>query len=788
MMSISPRTRIICATAALACLLMAPMAFAEPVATAQQADSGLYIVRFSEDSLAMYRGGVAGLAPTNARSLGARKLDARSPASRAYLDFLAQRQTVHLDTIEQHLGRAVEVRHYYRAVLNGVAARIDASEAAAVAQLPGVLSVTKDEVHSLDTDTGPAFIGAPAIWDGIATAGLMGSKGEGVVLGILDGGLNQTHPSFSDSPSDGHTYINPFGSGTFSGWCDPGHPNFDAAYACNDKRIGGWDYADASWGDEADGPGDNGGHGSHTASTAGGNTLDSPAVSGVAPHASIINFDVCGLAGMCFTSDSIAATNQAVMDGVDVINFSIGGGGNPWGDADSGFLDAVTAGVFVAASSGNGGPGPGTTGHRGPWVTTVGNSTHDRVNNENDLTSMSGGTSPPADVDGASLTGGYGPAPIVYAGDFANGDVDPEQCLNPFPPGTWTSGEIVLCDRGTIARVLKCQNVRDGGAAGCVLANVSGGAATIVGDAHVIPSTHIGDVDGDAVRAWLASGSGHMATITDSALVTDPAVGDIMAGSSSRGPTTINVIKPDLTNPGSNIFAAVNADAIPGFTGPPFGFLSGTSMSSPHVAGSAALLIAVHPSWTPMQVRSALMMTADTTVFKENGSTDADPFDYGGGRVDLTKAAETGLVMDETGANFLAANPATGGDPRTLNIPSFQDSACDGTCGFSRTLTKTTFGAGSSWTTGTTDPTAGINLTAALVDTGATVELQVTIDVVDDTPTGFVFGEVQLFADNPDLPDLHIPVAIIPTGTSSLIFADGFEGGDAMLWSGSLGL
>jgi len=785
-MSISPRTRILCAMVALVGLLLAPVTFADPQTSAEQADSGLYIIRFSEQSLAMYSGGVEGLASTNARSLGARKLNAGSPASVAYLDFLAARQTLHLDAIEQSLGRAVEVRHFYRAVLNGVAARIDASEAAVVAQLPGVISVTKDRAFGLDTDAGPAFIGAPAIWDGIATAGLMGSKGEDVVLGSLDGGLNQGHPSFSDSPSDAYVYTNPFGAGTFSGWCDPGHPSFSPTYDCNDKRIGGWDYADASWGDEADGPGDNGGHGSHTASTAAGNSLDSPAISGVAPHASIVNFDICGLAGSCFVSDSIAATNQAVIDGVDAINFSIGGGGAPWNDADSGFLDAVTAGVFVAASSGNGGPGAGSTGHHGPWVMTVGNSTHDRVNNENDLVDMAGGGAPPADMGGASLTTGYGPAPVVYAGDFTNGDVDPEQCLTAFPGGTWSSGEIVVCDRGAIARVLKCQNVRDGGASGCILANVTGGAATIVGDAHVIPAIHVLVADGDALRTWLAGGAGHMATITGSALVTDPAVGDIMAASSSRGPTGINVIKPDVTNPGSAVYAAVNADSIPGFTGPPFGFLTGTSMSSPHTAGAAMLLISVHPTWTPMMVKSALMMTADTTVFKENGTTDADAFDYGAGRVDLTKAAETGLVMDETGANFLAANPATGGDPRTLNIASYQDGACDGTCGFSRVLTKTTFGAGATWTTGTTDP-AGINFTATAIDNGGTVDLHVTIDVSDATPTGFLFGEVQLFAADPALPDLHLPVAIIPSSTSTLIFEDGFESGDAGLWSGSLG-
>ena len=121
------------------------------------------------------------------------------------------------------------------------------------------------------------------------------------------------------------------------------------------------------------------------------------------------------------------------------------------------------------------------------------------------LTDMTGGTGAPSDMTGASRTTGYGPATIVYAQDYSNGDPDPEQCLNPFPAGTWTSGEIVLCDRGTIARVLKCANVAAGGAAGCVLANVTGGTATIVPDPHVIPATHIAAADGDVLRAWLNS-------------------------------------------------------------------------------------------------------------------------------------------------------------------------------------------------------------------------------------------------------------------------------------------
>ncbi len=748
-------------------------------------DTGLYIIHFNEPSLARYQGGIADLEATNIRVRGERKLDAKNEASVAYLDFLDQRQRQYVDDMEAALGRTVEVRYWYQAAINGVAAKIDEEEIHAIAALPGVKSVYRDQAFPMDTDVGPTWISADAIWDGTGTGGLPGTKGAGIVVGILDGGTNMDHPSYSDSPADGHTFVNPNGSGTFLGWCDPGHPSFSPTFLCNDKLIGGWDYADASWGNESDGPEDNGGHGSHTSSTAAGNTLVDPAISGVAPHANVIGYDVCGATGSCFTSDSIMATNQAILDGVDVINFSIGGGGSPWNDADSGFLDAVAAGIFVSASAGNSGPVAGSTGHIGPWVTTVGMSTHDRVNIVNNLESMTGGSSPPGDLSGASRTGGYGPAPIVYAGDFSNGDPNPDQCLNPFPGGTW-SGEIVVCDRGGIARVMKCQNVFDGGAGGCVLANIAGGAATVVADPHILPSIHMDQASGDQVKAWLASGSGHMATISDGVLVRDPSVADIMSAGSSRGPASINVIKPNVTNPGVSIFAAVNNASVPGFNGPPFGLLSGTSMSSPHTAGCGALLMALHPSWTPMEIQSALMSTADTTVFKENGSTPADPFDMGGGRVDMSRAGRAGVVLDETEANFDAANPGLGGDPRTLNVASMQDNNCNGTCNFTRTLRKTTHGAGVSWTVSVDNP-MGVNIGVSLTDNGADITMDVAIDVLDGSlPAAFTFGAITLVSDDPDVPDARFPVAIVPTGVStSMIFSDGFESGDVTAWTSS---
>ncbi len=271
---------------------------------------------------------------------------------------------------------------------------------------------------------------------------------------------------------------------------------------------------------EVIGPEDDNGHGSHTASTTAGNTVDAgmvaptvtltKTISGVAPHANIIAYDVCyyspdDATGLCPNSSSLAAANQALADGVDVINYSIGGGNTPYSDAvEMAFLDLFSAGVFVSTSAGNSGPGPDTTGHRSPWVSTSAAATHDRII-WNYLVDMQGGV-PPVDMTGKGFTAGYGPAPIVHAKNYqvlpATAE-DARLCApGSFPPGTF-NGEIVVCDRGIYARVDKAQAVADGGAGGYVLANVAANGEDLSGDAYAIPGVHLGFTAGEELRLWL---------------------------------------------------------------------------------------------------------------------------------------------------------------------------------------------------------------------------------------------------------------------------------------------
>jgi subtilisin family serine protease len=764
-------------------VVVAALALLLATGASSSPDRSLHVVLLDGQPLAAYEGGVAGLDATDPEVTGQARLDVDSPASQAYLAYVSSQHDEFLAQAGAALGRRLAASFRYDAVLNGVAVELSASEAAAVAGMPGVERVVADFSRKLLTDAGPSWIGAPAIWDGSGTGGLPGTKGEGVVVGVIDTGVNHDQPSFADpGPVDGFDHTNP--KGRFFGACDP----LTGAPFCNDKLIGFHDFTGTT-------PEDTNGHGSHTASTSAGNVLNAQMfaptltlerqISGVAPHASLITYKAC--VTDCPITSILASINQATLDEVDVINYSIGGDStDPWSDMSAvAFRNARNAGVFVSTSAGNTGPGAATMGSPAdaPWVMAVGASTHNR-DFPNSLVDISGGGSaPPADMRGKGVTTGYGPAPIVYAGDFGSplcgeGPAAPmgEAAINPFPPGTF-HGEIVVCDRGTYGRVEKGQNVMEGGAGGYVLANDELNGDSLVGDPHALPGVHISYSDGLVLKAWLASGSGHTATITGMSTDESFANGDVMASFSSRGPnpSVPDVIKPDITAPGVDVLAAFNT--VDPTAPTEFGIISGTSMSSPHNAGAAALLRALHPDWTPDEVRSAMVTTGFTTlpgtgdevhgVLKEDGETAADPFDMGGGRVDLRSAGRAGLVFDETASNYEAADPATGGDPGSLNLPTLGDADCAGTCSWTRVVRSSLTDTTVTWSAAAAAP-PGLGLTiepsSFSLAPGATQTLTITADVKALEANGWRFGQVVLVPDVTSLPESHLTVAVNRTG------------------------
>jgi subtilisin family serine protease len=642
-------------------------------------DSKLYIVQMIQQPVVAYKGGIPGFKATAPKKN--QKIDPNSADVVKYADYLKGRH-------DEALGKVGGARKAYSYVysFNGFAAELSLSQVAAMRSVEGVVAVSKDELNYLDTSSTPDFLGLTApngLW---AQLGGVGSAGEDVIIGIVDGGIWPEHPSFSDrTGTNGNgTQDGKLSYQQIPGWhgrCVPGE-EFNASN-CNQKLIGA-QYFNAGWGGNAgidaqlpweyNSPRDFGGHGTHTASTAGGNN-GVPAtgaasvfgsISGIAPRARIAAYKVCwetGAGGSCFTTDSVAAIDQAVADGVDVINFSISGSQTNFRDpVEIAFLFAADAGVFVAVSAGNSGPTTSTVAHPGPWLTTVAAGTHNR-DGQGSVTLGNGVT-----YFGASVATPVGPAPFIDSTAAGLPGADPTAlalCFAaednggvPVLDPAKVAGKIVLCDRGVTARVNKSLAVMEAGGVGMVLVNTS--VNSINADFHFVPTVHLQSTDRAAVKAYAAT-SGATATINQSTIVYN-APAPFTASFSSRGPLRAgggDLLKPDVIAPGQDILAAV---APPGNSGREFDLYSGTSMSSPHVAGLAALLKDLHPDWSPMAIKSALMTSAYDVLDGGTPAPNTNPvliFRQGAGHVQPNSAANPGLVYDSNFNDWLAFICAT---------------------------------------------------------------------------------------------------------------------------------
>ncbi len=574
---------------------------------------------------------------------------------------------------EENIDGSEKIQGYTNA-LNGFSATLTHEEAERLAANPKVAKVVPDELRQLDTDSSVSYLGLTSR-GGAWQAGI---TGEGVVVGVIDSGIWPEHPSFADdgsypAPPDvlddsersacefGNTAVNPE----------------DAPFTCNNKLIGARQMLDTyralvgSSPGEFDSARDDNGHGTHTASTAAGNfdidaeiyDSDLGAVSGIAPRAHLIAYKGLGDLGG-FTSDLVSAIDQAVADGVDVINYSIGGGPGIDGADSIAFLFAADAGVYVATSAGNSGDGASTIGGPGdaPWITTVAASTQHRfwagtaVLSDGASSGGSGGHGwfkwwrhwndrDVMRITGASITPGTGRHKLeMIDAEFAGGDLCIPGSLDPALVG----GKVVLCRRGAIARAAKSQAVMQAGGAGMIMYNNSD-VDNLFTDNHWVPSVHMDFSDGIVVKQYIADHDDARVKITDTAddihIDYDPSITIF----SSRGPnpSSFDVIKPDITAPGLQIVAGHTPVPIPGSTPPGelFQAISGTSMSSPHVAGLFALLKQAHPGWSAAAARSALMTTAYPHVLDNDRVSPADVFDTGSGHVNPGR-------VDKRGSSF----------------------------------------------------------------------------------------------------------------------------------------
>jgi subtilisin family serine protease len=719
------------------------------------------VVKLDYDSLAAYRGQIKGL-PATSPSVTRRKLNLRSDAARRYQGFVQGVERRFLDALRARVPDA-RAGTRLRTTYGGVALTVPGNQVAQLLKLPGAVAVQRDGLEHPLTDSSPAFIGAPTIYDQLGETA--DDAGKGVIVGVLDTGAWPEHPSYVDHgnlpapppKADGTPRTCDFGDNPLTPANDP--------FVCQHKLISGQPFLDtynAVIGDEPfpDSARDSDGHGTHTSTTAAGGPvahadplgIDRGAIHGIAPGAHVAVYKVCGPQG-CFDSDSVAAVAQAILDGVRSINFSISGGVDPYTDAvELAFLDAYAAGIVVSASAGNEGPDAGTVNHNSPWVLTVAASTQRRTF-RSAITLTGGGAS--LQVSGASITSGIAtPTPVVRASDPPYSD---PLCLTPAPAGTFT-GKIVACERGP-NRVLKGFNVRAGGAVGMILYNSF--PFDLFTDNHWIPTVQLDKPEADQLLAFLDAHPGTTASWPQGEKTTWQ--GDRVTFFSSRGPGT-DWLKPDITAPGNQILAGNTPAPNPAepVLGPPgnlYQVISGTSMSSPHAAGSAALVAALHPSWTPGQIKSALETTAKTAgVTKSDGTTAADPFDVGGGRVDLTRAGDPGLTFDETAADYTAA-AGTPMERIDLNTPSVNAPTMPGVISTTRTARNVsdrilTYTASAQSPAGTS-----ISVSPRLFVLGP--GRQVTLDIrisAPAAPEGQYFGRINLNqVAGPR--DLHLPVA-----------------------------
>jgi hypothetical protein len=280
--------------------------------------------------------------------------------------------------------------------------------------------------------------------------------------------------------------------------------------------------------------------------------------------------------------------------------------------------------------------------------------------------------------------------------------------------------------------------------------------ADVETDNHWLPTVHL--ADGTQFTAFMTGHTGVTATFTAGQKSTGKA--DVMAAFSSRGPGGFG-IKPDITAPGVQILAGntPTPDAVE--LGPPgelYQAIAGTSMSAPHITGSAALLRALHPNWTPGQIKSALMTTAKTGVVKEDVRTQADPFDMGSGREDLTKADDPGLTFDESAERMFAL----GNDPVNavhLNLPSVNAPVMPGKLTTIRTAKNVT-SRPQTYTAQTSGKSITVSPKIFTVLPGRSVRLRITISSTG--PTKQNFGQIRLDPLSSSLPALHLPVAYVP--------------------------
>ncbi|XP_072993873.1 subtilisin-like protease SBT5.6 [Typha latifolia] len=627
----------------------------------------------------------------------------------------------------------------YKNSINGFAALLSKEEVAKLSGMKEVVSTFPSEGKwSPHTTRSWEFMGFEEGLKGTESDWLpsRAKYGKDVIVGMLDSGIWPESKSFSDEG------MGPIPKG-WKGICEEGDA-FNAS-CCNKKLIGARYYLKSYEAYYASlnttyayrSPRDHDGHGTHTASTVAGRLVygvsalggfASGAASGGVPLARLAIYKVCwpipgpnpNIENTCFEADMLAAIDDAIGDGVDVLSISIGTTGAQPKFSDDGIavgaLHAAKRGIVVACSAGNSGPGPATASNLAPWIITVAASSIDRSFDApirlGDGKMIMGQTVTPYKLKNNVFY------PLVYAGDAVVPGTPSNvsgQCLPNSLSEEKVRGKIVMCMRGSGLRVGKGLEVKRAGGAAILLGNPPPNGNEIPVDAHVLPGAGVSSNDAITILNYIHSSRlSPKAAISGANTVVGVKPSPVMTQFSSRGPNSLdpNILKPDITAPGLNILAAWSESSSPtkldgDNRSVKYNIVSGTSMSCPHVSAAAALLKSMHPNWSSAAIRSAIMTTATVSnaqggpLMNGDGSV-AGPMDFGSGHIRPTHASDPGLIYDASYEDYLVYTCSSTGvqmdpsfpcpksppSPSNLNHPSVAVANLNGSATVRRTVTN----------------------------------------------------------------------------------------------------
>jgi minor extracellular serine protease Vpr len=582
-----------------------------------------------------------------------KKIDFNSSTVKSYRAQLSAERNNFKNWLHTYAPKA-KITSQYDISLNAVAVQLNGTSLDTLAGAPMVQQVQYNGLYHPDLSQSYKVINASGAW---ASAGGRSNAGAGIKIGDIDTGIDQNHPFFD---ATGFSY-------------PAGFPKCDAADSTTHTADHNCEYVSPKvivakvfdnkanvQGLDAQAVQD---HGSHTAGIAAGVTGKTATVSGVsisdlsgvAPGAWLGNYNVFpGNVANARSEDILNAVDAAIADGMDVLNLSLGGSPGKSGPGTAsgtdvlsiGLDNAVDAGVVVAVAAGNSGPGAQTVESpgRAPKVITAGASTNQHFIGEPFTYPSSGGTTVGAAV------GDFAALPTGSDNLF---DTASDGCAS---VSSGASGKLAIIDRGTCTFSQKVANAKAAGAVGVlIINNVAGDPSAMArtsGFDDNIPAVMIGLNEGAALRTSGATTAQATDALQD--FITTNA--DILAGFSSQGPTSVDLaIKPDATSVGVNVLSSITCvgKAITCGGEGSWAFFSGTSMATPHLAGSSAVLLQLHPGWTPDQVKSALANTADLVIKDaKTGTMDVGPTAQGAGRENLTNAAGATILFQPDSASF----------------------------------------------------------------------------------------------------------------------------------------